>query len=136
SEALLILMDMNEKYAVQALEENQQKFNTSTIILGIVILAAALVAISIGWVAGRNISLPIVQLSEEANRISLGDLTIEEIKIKNKDEIAELASSFNQMVSNLRHLVASTRTSADELAAASEQMAASAEQVTSAVGEI
>ncbi|WP_134702466.1 methyl-accepting chemotaxis protein [Ammoniphilus sp. YIM 78166] len=136
SDALLVLIDMNEKYAIQALEANHQKFNTSAIILGIVILVAALAAVVIGWIAGRKISIPIVRLSEEANRISLGDLTIDEIKTNSKDEISELAASFNQMVHNLRHLVGTTRTSADELAAASEQMAASAEQVTSAVGEI
>lgn len=136
SDALLILIDMNEKYALQALEANHQKFNISAIILGIVIIAAALIAIVIGWLAGRAISLPIVKLSEEANRISRGDLTVEEIKTKNKDEIGDLTASFNDMVLNLRRLVGTTRTSADELAAASEQMAASAEQVTSAVGEI
>ncbi len=136
SEALLALMELKEGSAGKALEETQKKFNTAAIILGVVILAAALIAVTIGWISGRTISLPIVRLSEEANRISTGDLTIDEIKTNSKDEIAELATSFNQMVLNLRHLVGTTRTSADELAAASEQMAASAEQVTSAVGEI
>ncbi|RXT08713.1 methyl-accepting chemotaxis protein [Ammoniphilus sp. CFH 90114] len=136
SVALLELMDLNEQAANQALQANNVNFNTSTIILGVVILFSAILAVFIGWIAGRNISLPIVKLSEEAKRISGGDLTVEDISVKNKDEIKDLADSFNLMVQNLRQLVGTARTSAEELAAASEEMAASAQEVTAAVGEI
>ena len=49
----------------------------------------------------RAISIPIKKLTEGANRIAEGDLTVK-IDVHTKDEIGQLAHSFNKMASELR----------------------------------
>lgn len=136
SETLLQLMQLNEQLAAQVMEQSQSQFHTSSLILVGSIAAAILLAIAIGWVTGRVISDPILQLAKRAQQIAQGDLTVDKISVKNRDEMADLVSSFHHMADQLRHLVGTVRKTAEELAAGSQEMAASAEQVTSSVEEI
>ncbi|WP_395374770.1 HAMP domain-containing protein [Marinicella sp. W31] len=45
---------------------------------------------------------PIQMLSKKANKISTGDLTVEELDVVGADEISQLASSFNRMHRSLK----------------------------------
>ncbi len=136
SDTLLELMEINEQLAKQVMQQSESKFQTSSMILGGVILVSILLAVAIGWITGRIISTPILQLAKGAQQIAQGDLIVTPISVKNKDELADLVCSFNQMVGQLRYLVSTVRKTSDELAAGSQEMAASAEQVTSSVEEI
>ena len=49
----------------------------------------------------RSITKPVNRLVEASNAVGKGDLTTE-VKIESRDEIGELAGSFNQMVESLR----------------------------------
>nr|WP_269082433.1 HAMP domain-containing methyl-accepting chemotaxis protein [Aneurinibacillus tyrosinisolvens] len=82
------------------------------------------------------ISSPIISIAERANRIAENDLTGDELKVRNKDEIGQMAQSFNQMTQNLHDIIAGVRRASDELAATSQQMAASTEEVTAGVTEV
>jgi methyl-accepting chemotaxis protein len=73
---------------------------------------------------------PIKDLTAAANIISNGDLTTD-IRISSKDELGQLANSFNKMVENLRELIDHSANAAVSLSASSQQMAASAEESTS-----
>jgi methyl-accepting chemotaxis protein len=64
-----------------------------------------------------------------------GDLS-REIVIKSKDEIAELAASFNQMIRNLRSILSQAQDTAIQVAASSEQLTASSEQTAKATEQI
>jgi len=70
----------------------------------IVSLTITIVAILIGLFVSRTISKPIKKLRDTAGQISKGkfDVTIE---IKTKDEIGELANSFNKMTGHLKKMV-------------------------------
>jgi nitrogen fixation/metabolism regulation signal transduction histidine kinase len=72
--------------------------NTANLIGGIFVLLAALV---IGLYIHYSISKPLANLSRTANDIGKGNLDAK-IEIKSKDEIAELAASFNKMTQDLR----------------------------------
>lgn len=136
SDTLLQLMEINEQQAQQLLEQSQSKFHTSSLILGGAIVVTMLLAVAIGWVTGRVISSPILQLARRAQQIAKGDLTVNKISVTNRDEIADLVSSFNHMIDQLRHIVGAVRKNCNELAAGSQELAAAALQVTSSVEEI
>ena len=68
--------------------------------------------------------------------IASGDLTQEDIKVKNRDEIGNLAKSFNQMKMNLRQLIHQVSLDAEQVAATSEQLSAGAEQTGKATEQI
>ncbi|CAG7641492.1 hypothetical protein PAESOLCIP111_04237 [Paenibacillus solanacearum] len=97
---------------------------------------AILLGIIIALYIGRSISKPVVAIAEAAGRIASGDLTAEEIRIHNRDEIGDLASSFNQMTRNLRDLIYQVGSNAEQVAASAEELTASAEQTTKATEQI
>lgn len=128
------------KYQIDLLEEGNQD-NTKTvkntkmqiIILGLI---AILIAIVTALFMGRLISKPVTVIAESATRIATGDLTVDEIQVKNKDEIGDLAHTFNHMVKNLRNLIEQVSFNSVQVAASAEQLTASAEQTTQATNQI
>lgn len=103
------------------------------LILGLI---SVLTGFSIAWYSGRLISKPVIAISAAAERIASGDLTIEKMKVKNRDELGDMAKSFNQMSHNLRELIQQVSTNALQVASASEELTASAEQNTKATEQI
>lgn len=71
---------------------------------------------------------PIKLVSKTAQQIALGDLTAEQINIKNNDEIGELAKSFNTMLLNLRDMVKQLSVTSETVAASAEEFSATSEQ--------
>ncbi|MFE8699161.1 methyl-accepting chemotaxis protein [Cytobacillus sp. FJAT-54145] len=136
SDSLKELININNQMAEELMNQNEQNYKQTRLLLILTIAVATIVAISVGLFVGRNISQPVMKISARANEIAKGDLTGETILIKNKDEIGDLAQSFNEMKEGLRALVSSVSKSAEELAAVSEEMAASSEQVSSSVQEV
>ncbi|WP_228485690.1 methyl-accepting chemotaxis protein [Thermaerobacillus caldiproteolyticus] len=99
-------------------------------------LVAMLVGAFVAFYISQIISRPVMALSEAAKQIAAGDLTGAEIKVKNRDEIGELATSFNQMAKHLREVIREVVMNAEQVAASSEQLTASAEQTSKATEQI
>ncbi len=78
-----------------------EKLDQATFGITIVSIVSVLLAILIAFYVYRSIANPLIKLNESAMRLGKGDLD-EQIEIKNKDEIGQLASSFNEMASNLK----------------------------------
>lgn len=97
---------------------------------------ALLIGILLSIFIANRISKPIVQLARRANRISEGDLTLEPIITKRKDEVGALIADFNTMVHSLREVMTQVYSNAHHVAATSEQLMASAEQTSRSSEEI
>ncbi|RFU60905.1 methyl-accepting chemotaxis protein [Peribacillus glennii] len=93
---------------------------------------AAMIAIATGIWMSKNISRSLEQLASAVKQVASGDLNIEKIKLKSKDEIYELNQSFEQMTDNLKEVVTGISSNADLVAASAEQLNSSAEQSTTA----
>jgi two-component system sensor histidine kinase/response regulator len=76
-----------------------------------IVLLCFLIAVIAGIYLSQRITKPITDLCAATRRISQGNLDTR-IDVKSKDEIGELASSFNQMMADLKR----TTVSRDELA--------------------
>lgn len=120
----------------EANEDNKQGTNNTTLIVSIISLITLLLAVVIGWIVSTTIAGPLQKLTKATKAMAEGDLTIEPVQVKNKDEFGDLASSFNGMLVNLRSLVGQVHTSAEQVAASSEELMASAEQTTEATNQI
>lgn len=111
----------------------------SAIALGRVLLIsviATLIAIGSGIVISLVISRPIVKLGNVVKQVADGNLNVEKVKIKSKDEIYALNESFEQMTANLREMISGISSNADQVAASAEQLYASAEQSSSATENV
>lgn len=106
--------------------------NMTLITLGVSLLLGALII----WLFARRISKPILEIASAAEKVSNGDLRIEDVQVPSRDEIGQLASSFNQMVRNLRDLLRNIGISSEQVAASAEQLTASAEQSSLATTHI
>ncbi|MDF2679325.1 MAG: methyl-accepting chemotaxis protein [Brevibacillus sp.] len=100
-------------------------------------VAGILFALLIGAFLVRAIVVPLHRVNSQLQAIAEGegDLT-QELTVKSKDEIGMLASSFNQMLRNLRELILQVRSHAEQVAASAEQLTASSEQTSKATEQI
>ena len=91
--------------AVTAEEDFLDQVNDSLWKVGLIAAAAALL---IGLFLTRQITRPVQALISGARNIAGGNLTYR-VKVKSRDEIGELADSFNAMASNLEKVEQSRR---------------------------
>ncbi|OMP66994.1 methyl-accepting chemotaxis protein [Domibacillus epiphyticus] len=84
----------------------------------------------------NRITKPIKVIGKELNLAAEGDFSTEEVIVKTKDEVGQLAKDFNNMTRNMRELISEVKTSSELLAASSQQLTASAEQTSRATEEI
>lgn len=119
---------------------NGKKVTFMTVILTVVM---AIISILVGILLARSIHLSIKRISERIQTIKEGDFSQPEIKIYSKDELGDLTSSINRMVSDLKQLIhqATLTTShvldsADELTASSSETMKGTEQITGSIQEV
>lgn len=102
----------------------------------ILLVVAILIGGATAFYLTRLISSSLKQVSLAMKRVANGDLTVEEIKVKSKDEIGTVVLSLNQMVKDLATTIGSVQDSSTQVAAQSEELSASAEQSTQAAETI
>lgn len=84
----------------------------------------------------RLISTPLKKLAEAALKIAEGDLSIEDIHIRNKDEIGDVANAFNKMTQNLKEMIMKVNEVSEQIASSSEELSASSQEVSASVEEV
>jgi methyl-accepting chemotaxis protein len=95
-----------------------------------------IVSILLSLYISRVISKPVVKLSASAEQIAEGNLSVEDIHIRNKDEIGDLAVSFNKMLGSLKIIAEKTMQSSYGVAASAQELMAGSEAASSASEEI
>jgi methyl-accepting chemotaxis protein len=104
-------------------EMNNVKF--TTLIIGVI---ALIVGLGVSFIVSFLISRPVNMVSNTLNQLAHGNLTVPEVKVKNKDEIGELARSLNELLHNQKQLIGKVYESAIQVAASSEELLANNEQ--------
>lgn len=110
--------------------------SSAVVMISSVLVFALAITILLALLLIRSISRPVKKASLAMTRIAEGDLTVEEIKTKNKDEIGVMIHTFNQMVRNLKDLVSAVGDNSDHIAAMSEQLSSSTDQNMLAIEHI
>jgi nitrogen fixation/metabolism regulation signal transduction histidine kinase len=85
----------------QTIKYVQESINTGIVWTVISLIFTCLMAIILGLFTGYKISHPISVLAKTAKEISAGNLSVR-ADVKSKDEIGELAISFNEMTDKLQ----------------------------------
>lgn len=106
-----------------------KKFESMVNILTIVIpIISVILGLALAYFISRSISKPVKKVTAGLVQIADGNLRIEQIVIKNKDEVGEMAVAFNTMSKDLLEIVSGVRDSSMQLAANAEELTASAEE--------
>jgi methyl-accepting chemotaxis protein len=110
----------------------EQKFLFSFLIISMIALVIAACIFIVASIVRplKNITGMLAEIADGE-----GDLT-KEISIRTKDEVGELAGSFNRMIQSLRSMLIGISDTSTQLAASSEELTANAEQTTMATQQV
>ena len=97
---------------------------------------AFFVSMAIALYISEKIARPVKQISDHAEKIAHGDLSVDDIHVTNQDEIGDLAKSFNRMAHNLKQLIQQVSVATEHVSASAQELMASAEQASAATEEV
>lgn len=120
--------------------ENESKAAKSTMLIYfwtsiILVLTIVLLMTAVFVLLSRKLS-PLNQLTNIAEKVSLGDLSVKEIEANGEDEVSLLAQAINRMTGNLREVIAVLNDSSIKIAASAEELYASTDQTAHASNQI
>ncbi|MBP2240269.1 methyl-accepting chemotaxis protein [Cytobacillus eiseniae] len=130
------LIKYEETRLTKESEKNAEAILSTQLTVIIISIASFIFAIGIAIFISRMITRPIQMAAKSMDQIANGELHIEEVKVKSKDEIGSLIHSLNSMVKDLRKMVSQIRGISTHLTASSEELASSAEQSTDAAEQV
>lgn len=116
-------------------KENKAKGTSIIMICIIITVVAAVIGLGIALYMSRMIANPVKMVEACASRVAAGDLTVDEIKIKNRDEIGLLSVAFNQMVVSLKDIASQLKEKSQQVAASAQQLTSNSEQMTAVTME-
>lgn len=117
----LVCAEIPKSIAIQ--ESLKNSIKTSLIVLLILVITCGIIFV----LSGRAIK-PIQLLLSAANKISEGDLTVNNINIKSKDEIGTLGKSFQRMIYNLQEVINNIKEHSSKVSECSKEMIEVCEQ--------
>ncbi|MFC5604593.1 methyl-accepting chemotaxis protein [Sporosarcina koreensis] len=122
------LITYQREQMLEAEDRIEQKVKSTGIFIIGVLGLVMILSIIIAFVISRMITNPVGKMTDALKQLADGNFAIDPLRIKNRDEIGEMATAFNDMASDLRTIVTTTRDSAYQLAAQAEQLTASSEE--------
>jgi len=84
----------------------------------------------------RKITAQLGVLKEAMEKMAHGELTAEKLEVTSKDEIGQLAQSFNTMKDSIKTLIKEVVQNSEQVAASSEELTVSSEQSAQAANQI
>lgn len=137
------LAEYNSNMAEEDHIKNNQDLNTTRLTLIGISLAALILSITLSVVLGREITVSIRLLLQKVEEMAGGNLSVEDVQVRSKDEIGQLGQAFNKMKGNMHRLLKQVAKSSGEVASAAEELQAITEenatasaQMASSIGEV
>lgn len=128
SENVHTMIEYQKKQQEQVEKAVESYTNTAILLMAVLIVLGFIGSIIITVIISRLISRPVQQMTGALNEVSAGNFTIEEVTLKNRDEIGDMAGALNKMVGDLRGIIQRAKDSSIQLAVQSEELSASAEE--------
>lgn len=170
-DALWKLIDINDRVGKEADQRGKATYEGSRILMLLALVTAAVIGLTVALLLSKSISRGVGAVAEAADRLATnylpglvkvaeavagGDLTqkvhldVTMVEVKCKDEVGELASSFNkmgaqmsaagdainEMIAGLGHLVGEIRASAQSVAVSSAELSQAAEHAGQAAQQV
>lgn len=129
-------IEIEEQESVLVRQKAESAHNLSNYVSIATTAAAIVLSIIIGTILSINIARPIKSLTVSSEAIAKGDLTQPFKKIKNRDEIKALASTFEKMQSNLKELLVKISQASQALSSSSQQLTATSQETSASSTEV
>ena len=128
------LMEAKLADAKKISDDNTIVANTASRLMIGLAVAGVIIAILFGFLISRIISNPLRKGVLFAQAVAAGDLT-QKIDLDQKDEIGQLASALNEMVTKLSSIVGEVVSAADNVASGSQELSSTAQQMSQGATE-
>lgn len=99
-------------------------------------LMGILLMTALGLRFSRQMTKPILALTENAKQLAEGNLKVKKLQMQSKDEIGQMAMAFNTMAKQLQDLIRNISGSSEQIAASSEELTAGAAQSAQAANHV
>lgn len=133
----------NSQLAGKVVADSENTYNSGRNLNIFFIIIGIVIGIGLALYISGGISKSVKQVAQTAARMSEGDLTVQNLNVRSKDEIGEMGLAFNRMLKNLRNLISETNeaiqgvtSTSEELSATSGQNSAAAHQIAKAIEEL
>lgn len=104
---------------------------TVYVLLTVLVLGSAVIILF-----AEHISGPIKKIAKAVDVVAAGHLNLQELKIKNRDEIGHLNDSFRIMTRNVNELIGSVQNSADVVLSSSQALENIVHETTLSINEV
>ena len=126
------------KIADETYADSQQGQSTITKILVLVILAALILAIILGFVIAKQINTRLKGIVKNLEILADGDFSIEIAKssLEDRSEFGTISRAVEKMKNNIKALLKNLMETSEDMAASSEELTASSEQSAQAANQV
>jgi methyl-accepting chemotaxis protein len=122
----------NSEELIRQSAETYKNTLTVSIIIGLIVIG---ISVLIVFVFIKTISNPLKKMSSLTAKIEKGELNVFIEKNENKDEIGNLITGFNSMISSIRNMIQDVAETIDVLSSASVQISSSSSQLATSSNE-
>ena len=113
-----------------------QLSNLSIIIILAVLASILLIGFIMSFKMARSITSPLIKIAGQMEQISKGNLILEPLSIKSKDEIGELMEAVNEMGNQLRKIVQDIHHASDTMSKQSSDLLSSSKELKEGSNQI
>lgn len=117
-------------------ENARQSASDATYLVVCLLILAYIIAGIAGLLITRTITRPVRMLLGLAEEISRGNLSVDDVDYKSRDEIGTLTAALNNMKADLRAMVASVKNSMNTVRLSTEQISSGAEETSASIEEL
>jgi methyl-accepting chemotaxis protein len=122
SNSIKELSKYNDTQAGDDARQAKALFQNSRMLVIALVVAAILIAISLGVIIARSIAIPLRKAVDLAQAVADGDLT-RSVHTERRDEVGQLTRALGTMVGKLREVVGEVRRGVESVSTASTQIA-------------
>lgn len=126
----------NRDGTTRASQESESLYQTGIRDNAILLVASILEFLVVAIWLTRSLRGPILRIVKNVREVANGNLQVEPIAVKNRDELKDLSDSVNEMTSNLQQVIGQVKTTSKQVAFTAEQLMASSEQTSQATEQI
>lgn len=130
------LISYHENSFTEVSEDLTKQTKRATLTIMIISLVAIATGIAVALGISNKISKRAKIVTEVAEEIANGNLAIDEIDVKGKDEISHLALAVNKMLNNLHDVIEKVSQTSEQVASSSQELLAIAEETTAATNQV
>lgn len=131
---LTAITEIKEENSRQVSIETTRLYESSLVIMLILIGAGVIAGLLLGVLITRSITRPLNQAVAAADALAEGDLTVQ-INATSSDEVGQLLTAMQRMAEKLGQTIGEVRSAADSLASASEEVSATSQGLSQASSE-